>query len=101
MSPLSPSLAEIAHKAMANRPRYFEEPLVDELLALLLEQAEQNCILRDRLATAETLQPGISKQIDDHSLTQEETVGRLADHSEVVNALMRRVVNLMETTDAD
>ena len=101
MSPLSPSLAEIAHKATANRPKYFEEPLVDELLAVLLEQAEENCILRDRLATAETLQPGINEQIDGHSLTQEETAGRLAEHSEIVNSLMRKVVKLIETTDAD
>lgn len=53
MNERRPSLASIAAAAALDRPRYFEDPKVDDLLALLLEVAEENCVLVDRLKTAE------------------------------------------------
>ncbi|MBO6505913.1 MAG: hypothetical protein JJ850_02530 [Kordiimonadaceae bacterium] len=96
MNERRPSLASIAAAAALDRPRYFEDPKVDDLLALLLEVAEENCVLVDRLKTAELLSPGLSNKIDELALTDEETADRLADHSQRLNALMAKVANIIE-----
>lgn len=91
MSEQSPSLKSIADAAEAERPKYFEDPRVDDLLAILLETAEENCVLQDRLKSAEKLSPGLSAEIDSYRPSQEETAERIADHSKWLNALMSRV----------
>lgn len=91
------SLKTIAEAAAEDRPRYFDDTATDELLAIILELAEDNCVLRDRLATAEALSPGISNRIDHHELTADETRARLEAHSEKMNALFRRVADIKET----
>lgn len=92
MSERSSSLKSIADTAEAERPKYFEDPRVDDLLAILLETAEENCVLQDRLKSAEKLSPGLGAEIDGYQPSQEETAERLADHSKRLNALMGRVV---------
>lgn len=96
MNERRPSLASIAAATALDRPRYFEDPKVDDFLALLLEVAEENCVLVDRLKTAELLSPGLSNKIDEYALTDEETADRLADHSKRLNALMAKVANIIE-----
>ncbi len=98
MSGTKPTLKSIADAASANRPRYFDDKTTDELLALLLELAEENCVLRDRLKTAETLHAGLSGLIDQHRPDAAETSDRLAAHSNYVNALMERVAALMRNS---
>lgn len=95
MSGHKPTLKSIADAATANRPLYFDDKTTDELLAILLELAEENCVLRDRLKSAEHLHAGLSELIDQHQPDAAETSDRLSAHSEYVNALMERVARLM------
>lgn len=96
MSDRGPSLKSIADAAAAERPRYFDDPRIDDLLALLLEVAEENCVLQDRLKSAEQLSPGITEKTDELALTAEETADRLADHSTRLNALMAKVAEIIK-----
>lgn len=96
MKDQAPSLKSIADAAASERPRYFDDPRMDDLLALLLEVAEENCVLLDRLKSAEQLSPEIASKIDDHTLSAEETAARLADHSKRLNALMKKVAKIIE-----
>lgn len=96
MSEREPSLASIADAAASERPRYFDDPRMDDLLTLLVEVAEENCVLQDRLKTAEQLSPGLTNRIDNFCLTDEETADRLADHSRHLNALMAKVAKIIE-----
>ncbi len=62
MSDRGPTLKSIADAAASDRPHYFDDPRMDDLLALLLEIAEENCVLQDRLKSAEQIAPGTSKK---------------------------------------
>lgn len=96
MTDRTPSLQSIARAATAERPRYFDDRRMDELLSLLLELAEENCVLRDRLQSAEQIMPGLGEKIDAVELSPEQTAERLATHSEKLNALMHEVATLIE-----
>lgn len=89
------SLKDIADAAALARPTYFDDPAMDGLLALLLELAEKNCVLRDRLKSAEALHEGLGEEIDAFEPSSEETAARLEAHSDHFNALMQRVADLI------
>lgn len=78
------SLAEIAARQQADGPGYFEDPRKDRMLRLVLELAEEVCVLRDRLETAEILERGgtapTPEAIDAFQPSAELTRDRLARH---------------------
>lgn len=87
----SRSLKTIANAATAEKPTYFDDSVSDDLLALLLEVAEENCVLRDRLATANTLHTGLDDAIDTYVPNADEIAARLENHGEYMNFLMKKV----------
>ncbi len=89
----SPSLKSIADAATAERLRYFDDPVTDDLLALVLEIAEENCVLRDRLATAKTLHPGLDDAIDSYTPNAEGISERLQSHGDYMKNLMKKVAS--------
>ncbi len=90
------TLKAIADAATQKRPRYFNDPATDELLAIVLELAEDNCVLRDRLQSAEAISTGINRLIDDYNVSEQETQERLDAHSETMNTLFGRIAELVE-----
>lgn len=48
-------MAELQKKARGERPRYFEDPAVDKLMAITLALAGEVAVLRDRVDTIERL----------------------------------------------
>lgn len=90
------SLLEIAQASETERPKYFDDTVIDDLLTILLELAEDNCVLRDRLKTAATLDPSITDKINSYVVSQEETQQRLADHSDTINALLKQVSDTLQ-----
>jgi hypothetical protein len=48
-------MVELQKKARGERPRYFEDPAVDKLMAITLALAGEVAVLRDRMDTIERL----------------------------------------------
>lgn len=48
-------MVQLQKKARGERPRYFEEPAVDKLMAITLALAGELAVLRDRVDTIERL----------------------------------------------
>lgn len=48
-------MVQLQKKARGERPRYFEEPAVDKLMAITLALAGELAVLRDRIDTIEAL----------------------------------------------
>lgn len=48
-------MVQLQKKARGERPRYFEEPAVDKLMAITLALAGELVVLRDRVDTIEAL----------------------------------------------
>lgn len=86
------SLAEIAARQQADGPGYFEDPVKDRMLRLVLELAEEVCVLRDRLETAELLGRGgaapTPDAIDAFQPSTELTCERLARHQAYFEELL-------------
>lgn len=89
------SLKAIAARQQKDGPVYFKDPARDHLLKLLLELAEEICVLRDRLETAACLaasgQNYSSTSIDSYEFSAEETEKRLAAHQAFFEDLFKRL----------
>jgi hypothetical protein len=89
------SLKDIAERQQASGPRYYDDPEKEKLLRLLLELAEETCVLRDRLATANALGeqnlPCSPEDIDAYKITEEEAGCRLARHQAFFEELFRKL----------
>ena len=48
-------MVELQKKARGERPRYFEDPAVDKLMAITLALAGEVAVMRDRMDTIERL----------------------------------------------
>lgn len=92
MSDKGPSLKDIANAAAADRPHYFDDPVIDDLLALMLELGEDICVLRDRLATAQELGQVADASIDGYEPDEAEIGARLERHTAFMNELFQRIV---------
>ena len=79
----------------AGRPNYFDDPEKDQLLALVLELAEEVCVQRDRLATSELLaaagQAVTKEAIDAFEPDADETARRLQRHRAWYTELFERL----------
>lgn len=91
-----PSLASLAKAAQADRTTYFDDPAKDHLLDIILELAEQHCVLTDRLITAQKIGTGNPDKIDAYEIPAEEMNGRLDSHSAFMNALFARIADLKQ-----
>ena len=89
------SLKDIALRQQKDGPGFFDDPAQDRLLKLLLELAEEICVLRDRLATAEELAANgeafEAGAIDGYVLSDEEVEERLARHQAFYEELFRKL----------
>ncbi len=88
------TLRDIANEQQAARPPH-DDPLTDRLLIEIMALAEEVCVLRDRLETAERLaaagQPVDAAGIDAWQPSQEDTEARLARHQEYFETLFARL----------
>ena len=87
-------LRDIIAKQHANREPH-DDPLVEALLAELLSLAEEICVARDRLVTAQKL-AAEGKQADDAAIDayepgSAEIETRLKTHREMFEALFERL----------
>lgn len=90
------TLASIAKAAQEGRVTYFDNPAQDHLLDLILEIAEENCVLKDRLLTAAKIESGDPQKIDAFVPEGDEVAGRLEKHSAYMNALFARIAKLAD-----
>ena len=91
-----PDLETIARRQQEGRPLYFDDPRQDRLLALLLELAEEVCVQRDRVATAQILAESgevVSLEaIDAFEPGDEERLRRLAEHRAYFTGLLESLL---------
>lgn len=89
-----PSLASLAKAAQEGRTTYFDDPSKDRLLDVITELAEQNCVLKDRLITAQKIESGDPAAIDAYEISDEEISERLDRHSDFMNDLFAQIADL-------
>jgi asparagine synthetase A len=90
------SLKEIARKQQRNRPGYFDDPEKDRLIELLLELAEETCVLRDSLDTCMRLsnsglpvnEQAIEQFVADEAVEDQ----RLSAHTEFYEQLLQKML---------
>ena len=86
------TIKDIAKEQQQNRPTYFDDPEKDRMVALVLELAEEVCVLNDRLATAERLAAEISTEaIDAYEPSAEEIEERLLRHQAFFERTLARL----------
>ncbi len=88
------TLRDIANEQQAVRPPH-DDPLTDRLLAEIVALAEEVCVLRDRLDTAEQIaasgEPVDAAAIDAWQPSQDVIESRLARHREYFEDLFARL----------
>lgn len=89
------SLKEIASEQQKSRPKYYEDPEKDRMIALIIELAEEVCVLRDALDNSEQLAkagvPATPKARDAYTVTDELIAARLARHQAYFEQLFARL----------
>ncbi len=89
------SLEEITKAQQQYRPRYYDDAQKDRMLALVLELAEQVCVLRDSLDTRDRLAAGgvvaTSDAVDDYEISDEVVAERLERHQAFFEETLRRL----------
>ena len=88
------SLTSILTDQLANRPTLTDDATREGLLGLLLELAEENAVLRDRLGTAQTLGNVEDGAIDQYEPSEGELEKRLEAHRAAYRALMAKIADL-------
>ena len=91
------SLKEITEKQQGQRPKYFNDPQKDHLVALILELTEEICVLRDRLDTSEILarqgKPVTKETIEAYQPEDALQDERLAQHTRLHERILRKMLN--------
>ena len=91
------SLQDIAAIQQAEGPTYFDDPDKDRLLKLLLSVAEENCVLRDRLLTAQALSSAVTDAaIDAYEVSEADIEARMARHNIFYEKLMVDMVQILK-----
>ena len=89
------SLKDIAERQQRSGPTYFDDPGKDRMLRLMLELAEEVCVLRDRLDTGIRLSEsgaGVTADaIDEYKPGDALTESRLAAHQAFYEELFRKL----------
>ena len=84
------TLKDIAAQQQASRPAH-DDPLTDRLVAEIVSLAEEVCVLRDRLDTAERLETGAADAIDAYEPDETLIAERLADHTRFYEEVFARI----------
>lgn len=91
------SLKDIAERQQRNRPTYFEDPQKDHMLAMILELAEEVCVLRSRVETCQLLSgQGLActdEAVDQFQPGDELQDQRLAQYTGYFEQLMKKLAN--------
>lgn len=90
------SLQDIVRRQQGIRPTYFDDPEKDRLIALLLELAEETCVLRDRVDTCRRLAAeGLAasdQAIEEFTVDEKLQDERLAAHTTFYEQLLQRIL---------
>ena len=89
------SLRDIAARQQRNRPTYFGDPQKDHMLAMILELAEEVCVLQSRVETCQLLS-GQGQACTDEALDKFQPADdlqdqRLQQYTEYFEQLMKRL----------
>jgi len=89
------TLKQITEQQQASRPTYFEDPEKDRLIELVLELAEEICVLRDRLDSCQRLaasgQGCTSAELDNFQPDDELLEQRLQRHTRFYEGVMKKM----------
>lgn len=89
------SLKDILEEQQRDRPRYFPNSSEDRLIALLIELAEEVCVLRDDIDTRRRLANdgalATDDAVDTFQVSDEIVSERLAEHQRFFEALFERL----------
>ncbi len=87
-------MIELPRKAKGERPSYFEDGTLDNMLSMLMMLAGEVVVLRERLDTAERLLDetgGLTSKIDAYRPTPEVAAIREAARAQFVDLVLRPV----------
>ena len=97
------SLKSIAARQQANRPVYFDDPQKDHMLAMILQLAEEVCVLQSRVETCVLLskkgQSCTNAAIDQFEISPELQDQRLQQYTEFHEQLMSRLSDYRKPSD--
>ena len=89
------SLRDILEQQQRSRPRYFANSSEDQLIALLIELAEEVCVLRDDIDTRRHLaadgQLANDEAVEAFELSDDVIAERLSRHQQFFEALFDRL----------
>ncbi len=89
------SLKDILQEQQRVRPRYFSNSSEDELIALLIELAEEVCVLRDDVDTRRHLagngQLATDEAVEAFEVSDDIVAERLSRHQQFFEALFDRM----------